>query len=58
MIKISDYSLNYSALLSKGEMTLFDFLNRCRDLQSRLLTWSDRIAPRAGKPSGSRTSNG
>lgn len=32
MIKISDYSLNYSALLSKGEMTLFDFLNRCRDL--------------------------
>src|SRR5713226_428593 len=32
MIKISNYSLNYAALLGKGEMTILDFLVLCRKL--------------------------
>ncbi len=30
MMRIADYSLNYSRLLAQGQMSLFDFLTRCR----------------------------
>jgi len=33
MIRIADYSLNYSRLLSQGQMTIADFLSRSRQLQ-------------------------
>ena len=32
MIKISDYSLNYSRLISDGRMSIADFLAHCREL--------------------------
>ena len=32
MIRISNYSLNYAALLSKGQMSILDFLTLCRKL--------------------------
>src|SRR5262245_22609154 len=31
-MKLSNYSLNYSAELAKGEMTIFDFLGICREV--------------------------
>lgn len=33
MIRISDYSLNYSSLFSDGRMSVFDFLAHCRQLE-------------------------
>ncbi len=32
MIKISNYSLNYASQLARGQMTIFDFLTLCRQL--------------------------
>ena len=32
MIKISDYSLNYSRLISEGRMSIAEFLAHCREL--------------------------
>ena len=33
MIRVADYSLNYARLLAQGQMTIADFLSRCRQLQ-------------------------
>ncbi len=39
MIRVSDYSLNYSRQISEGKLTIFDFLKQCRkyDLEAASL---------------------
>ena len=44
-----------SEIVSVGKMHIN---SACRVRQSRLLTWSDNIAPATGNPAGRRTSKG
>ena len=52
---------NVASLLSASEIVSVDKVHissACRARQSRLLTWSDNIAPATGNPAGIRTSKG